>query len=471
MAVIESGSGLGVLEVSSVSKAARATLFDNLGNSAIVLENDQPSVASGLVAFGYNDKSALPLRLDRLGSLATTLFTPLFQDSFEGSLSVQRWNNLVSGFAALSSAVSGITLNSGNSVAANNGWLMQTVRRFQKSLRSPLQVKFRARIVPANNSVIEMGFADATSFNGANTTGAYWQVASSGAVQPVVTYNGVDQTGLDIRSLLSPANHYTWDVFMDDDESVFVCQDTSTGSLVSKQSIKLPSTAQRILSTTQIGVHFRVFTTATAPATAPSISITDVQVICLDQTNTKPFADIQALNGRSSSENPITGVPTINYVNSIEANTAVLANATASYATLGGRFLFTSVAGSSTDYALFGFQVPTPASFVLTGVDIDVYNLGAISAGGITLMNFTIGVNSPSVNLSTANILRSIIGSLSVPVGTGIGQSIGRLSKTFRTPLVAGPGRFVHLILRMPVGSVTAAQSIAGMVNIEGYFE
>ena len=52
-----------------------------------------------------------------------------------------------------------------------------------------------------------------------------------------------------------------------------------------------------------------------------------------------------------------------------------------------------------------------------------------------------------------------------------VGAKAERISKAFRTPLHCPFNRFVHVILRMPVGTATASQVIAGMVNIEGYFD
>jgi hypothetical protein len=38
-------------------------------------------------------------------------------------------------------------------------------------------------------------------------------------------------------------------------------------------------------------------------------------------------------------------------------------------------------------------------------------------------------------------------------------------------PLYVAAGTFVHVILRMPVGTATASQIIRGLVMINGYFE
>lgn len=46
-----------------------------------------------------------------------------------------------------------------------------------------------------------------------------------------------------------------------------------------------------------------------------------------------------------------------------------------------------------------------------------------------------------------------------------------QIVRTFSTPIHAPAGRWFHVILRMPVGTATASQVIAGNVSVEGYFE
>ena len=41
----------------------------------------------------------------------------------------------------------------------------------------------------------------------------------------------------------------------------------------------------------------------------------------------------------------------------------------------------------------------------------------------------------------------------------------------FEVPLRTDPGRLMHVIVRVPVGTATASQVISGSVTIRGYFE
>jgi hypothetical protein len=473
MAFIESGTGDGSkTTVDPVSKAGRSTLYDTAGNVAVQADQAQPSVTSGLASLGLNDKSLLIMRSDRWGSLASALHTPLMHEPFEGTtVHPLRWTVTATTMAATQATITGLTINSGAITTATTGYLLQSTRRFLKMQRSPMQAKYRARLLRQNNSVMELGFGDAATFNGANTAGAYWQVTAGGLVQPVLTFNSVDTTGSNIAGSLNTANYYTFDVMFDDDEAVFVCQDTSTGLIISRQSIALSLTQQRLLSSTQLPLQVRLYNTGSAPASAPQVFLTDAYALALDADQNKPWPHVLAAMDRAIPSHPFTGAQLAQWANSAEPSSATLSNTAAGYTTLGGKFQFAAPAGAVTDFALFGFQVPTPANLIVTGVDIETWNTGAASATTPTLMTWALGVGSTAVSLATATVTRVGLGAQSIPVATAIGATVGRISKSFQTPLLCAAGRFLHVILRIPVGTATASQVIAGMVNFEGYFE
>lgn len=471
MAQIQSGASSDLLAIDAANKAARAALYDQTGNPLALNVDNQPSVPTGIISLGMNDRSALPMRLDRFGSQAQASHMPMFIEQFEGTtIHPIRWTATATTMAATQAPAQGLLMNSGAITTINTGYMLKSNRAFLRSQRQPLHAKFRARLWHFNNSVMELGFGDATTFNGANTTGAYWQVTASGVVQPVVTFNGVDQTGVDVRSLLNLSNFYTFDVFMDDDEVVFMVQDTSTGLILSKQSIKLPLSGQRLFSSTQIPLHLRCYNTGTAPSTAPQLTVTATYVAMLDGITNAPQSHIMAMMHRDATANVLTGAQAAQFANSAEPTSATLSNTAAGYTTLGGKFQFAAVAGAVTDYALFGFQVPSPATLVVTGIDIEAWNTGAAVATTPTLLTWGLATNQTAVSLATAGAARVGIGAQSFAVGAAVGAKAERVSKQFQTPIVCGPGRYLDIILRMPIGTATASQIIAGMVNIEGYF-
>jgi hypothetical protein len=474
MAIIKSGASGDFLTIDSVSNAARATLYDADGNAAVVLDGSQPGSANiaGVPVFGLNDEQLLPMRIDRFGGQALAWHTPLLHESFEGTtINPIRWTVTATTMAATQSTVAGLTMNSGSITTVTTGYMLQSTRRFLKNQRSPLQAKLRARLNRVNNNVMELGFGDAATFNGANTAGAYWQVTSGGVVQPVLTFNSVDITGANIAGSLNTANYYTFDVLFDDDEAVYVCQDTSTGLIISRQSIPLSLTQQRLLSATQLPVMVRCYNSGVAPASAPQLILTDVYVLALDANQNKPWSHVVSAFDRATPLNPFTGAQIGQWANSAAPANATLSNTAAGYTTLGGLFAFAAVAGAATDYALFGFQVPTPANLMVTGIDIDTWNTGAAVATTPTLLVWGAAVGSTAVSLATATVNRIGLGAQSLPVAAAIGAKAERVSKQFQTPLNCSAARFLHIILRMPVGTATASQVVAGMVNIEGYFE
>lgn len=468
---IQSGASSDLLGIEAVSKAARALLYDPLGNPLVYKEDDAPASPYGVLGMGLNDGRLVPQRVDRFGSLGMALNTPRLNESFEGATThPMRWLITNTTMAATQTTIGGLLFNSGTITTVTTGYMIKSAQLFQKTQRMPIQAKFRLRQNHFNNSVMEFGFMDAATFNGANTVGAYWQRTSSGEMRPVVTYNSVDVSGANIAGSLNSSNYYTFDIVMDDDEAVFYCQDTTTGTLISKQSIKLPVTGQRLLSSTGLPVGARLYNTGVAPATAPQMILTDVSVVTLDSDYNFPAPHLYSMQGRASYENPHTGAQAATFANSAAPANATLSNTAAGYTTLGGLFSFAAVAGAATDYALFGFQIPSPANFQCTGIDIETWNTGAAVATTPTLLVWGIATQLTAVSLATAAHARIPIGSQSFPVAAAIGANAQRISKQFQTPIFCSAGRFFDIILRMPVGTATASQVVQGMVNVEGYF-
>jgi len=110
---------------------------------------------------------------------------------------------------------------------------------------------------------------------------------------------------------------------------------------------------------------------------------------------------------------------------------------------------------------------------------IEAYNMGAASATTPTLLQWALGVGSTGVSLATADSLttgtraprRIALGIQSIPIGTAIGGNAAPIDVNLDAPLYVAAGTFLHVILRMPVGTATAAQIIRGTVLINGYYE
>lgn len=473
MAFIQDGSATaGLLAVDTASKAARGILYNSAGQPALRKHNQQRDEAAdeAFLTAGAHDGNYRHARFDLLGGAALALNTSLLTESFEGTvLPAARWTTNVNVWTGAQTAASGLLLNAGNSALGSVGYLLRSLRSFVMPQRAPLHLKIRARVAHVVNTVGELGFGDAAVFNTTHGNGAYWQYTAGGAVLPVLTFNGVDMTGTPVAGL-SSANFYTWSVTIDDAECRFAVQDTSTGRMVSEQAVRLPLTQAKLFAATRLNAFARMYTTASAPASAPQMIVSRADVVMLDAMSSKPWKEQMAEAGYGAPYQPVTQVQAAQWANSAAPGSAVLSNTAAGYTTLGGLFQFAAVAGANTDYALFGFQAPTPYAFVLDGIDIETWNTGAAAATTPTLMVWGLGADQSAVSLA-GTIARVGLGAQSFPIGAVIGAKAERISQSFDTPLVTNPGRFLTVILRMPVGTATAGEVFQGMVNLRGRFE
>lgn len=174
---------------------------------------------------------------------------------------------------------------------------------------------------------------------------------------------------------------------------------------------------------------------------------------------------------------------TANNTNSTVPATAALSNTAASYATLGGKFLFAAVAGAETDYALFGYLNPVPTTgltgrnLVIRGVWLDTFNAVVAVATTPTVLEWSLGVGSTGVSLATAEAAatraprRLALGCQSFLVGALAGAPAERVDINLDAPVVVEPGTYVHVILRVPYGTATATELFRGQVGFNCYWE
>lgn len=450
-----------------------AYLVDASGNPLAKLLNDAvASTDRALPIAVRNDENYIPLRGDRMGGLAIARLLPQFFDAMEGAtINTVKWGVTATTMAATQAAATGITINSGNITTINTGYMLKSSRQFSKQARMPLQARYRARLAKQNNSVMELGFGDASTFNGANSNGAYWQVTSGGAIQPVLTFNGTDITGSDIAGSINSANHYILDVIVDDESAVYTAQDSSTGLIISRQEIKVPLSQGKFWAATHMPALVRLYITGTAAPAAPNLFLTDAFIGIMDTDATKAWEDILAAIHQGTTYSPTAFTQLAQFANSAEPSSATLSNTAAGYTTLGGKYQFAAVAGAATDYNLFNFTVPAPYQLYIRSIHIEAWNTGAAVATTPTLLTWGFGVNGTTANLSTGGYARRMLGSQSFPVAAAIGANVAALQRQFAVPAIVDPGKLLSIILRMPVGTATASQVIAGSVDIDGYFE
>lgn len=463
-----------VMGVDATSRAGRATLYDAAGNILLPTRGaNSPTAPAFLPVGGLVERSWRGLRMDLVGNARVGFDQLHMHDDVEGAtINTQVWTQSNTTFAQAQAATTGIQFNSASGLAANSSSILTTQRQFFKSPAAPLRVRYRARVVPQTNAVAELGFGAPTTNTAQIANGACWRYTSGGTVVPVLYWNSSDvQQGTDISGLLLSANYYTWEIILENHAATFFCINANTGQIISEQILYIPITQPRLLAVTHIPAFVRLYITASAAPSAPFIFLSDAIVTAFDLATNKPWQHTMASIGHEGPNNPTTFASTATWTNSAEPTSATLSNTAAGYATLGGKFQFAAVAGAVTDYLLFGFTVPAPYSLYVTGVHISVWNTVVAVAVTPTLLTWALAGNLASVNLSTGAGRMVPCGAQSLPIGLVAGGNVADIEMPLEVPLRTEPGRVLGLVLRMPVGTATATQVIAGSAAIRGYFE
>lgn len=470
--ILKSGVTSDVATVGVTSKAVFTELKDANANSLANVEGTALSATQGYVVIGARTEDSLTaLRADRRGNLVIASHAPLLVESCEGTtFNTQRWTSTVTTFVNAQTAT-GISLNSTSLTTAAAVNVIASNRQFPKMQRQPLIFKARARISTVANSVAELGFGSPSGVTAIVSNGAFWRFNSAGpsSVVPVFSFNGTEITGSAVDLSAQKSNYLTYEVYVTDDEILYTIQNTQTDTLLSRQKLALQASAPKTFAVSHLPAFFRCYN-ATAPASAPVMIVGEAMVSTVEADYNAGYPTIYSGLSLGGEVSPTALTQNAQWANSAEPANATLSNTAAGYTTLGGKFQFAAVAGAVTDYALFGFTVPAPFSFFCTGIHIETWNTVIASATTPTLMTWALGVNSSSINLGTATVMRVPVGAQTIPVATAAGASVTPLDVTFPTPYRTDAGRLLIVILRMPVGTATATQVIAGAVNLNGYF-
>jgi hypothetical protein len=369
-----------------------------------------------------------------------------------------------------------ITLNNSGITTVSTASQITSIK--QVPLYGSLPVLFQAgAIVNAGagqaNSVMELGFGLATGV-AAPTDGVFFRFNAVGELVGVINYGGVETTttAFTMPTVNEMANYV---IVIDSGQVGF-----ATGQEL--KMLPFPTSQPFPVSAARQPIFMRTYNTASAPGTAPKIQLGRVMVIQGVISMERDWPITLASLGRGAYQSPTAFTQAANHANSAAPTSATLSNTAAGYTTLGGRYQFAAVAGAATDYALFGYVVPTGYQLFITGLSISAVVTGAAIATTPTILDWSIGVNSSAVSLATADAAttwaprRIPIGMqafpLTAPTGpAGPGDAAPEINRVFPTPLVVDSGRYCHIILSMPVASATASQIIRGTVTINGYFE
>jgi hypothetical protein len=473
--IIKSGSSadLAGVDANNNLKVNTPTDIDQAGYSAAIGEVHDGS--SGLARFSraldVSDDYRLRVGVDSLMWQDNFTHTTFNTSTYAGTTSTMT--------VALSGGY--MVMNSGNSVASGAVARVQTYKTFPMFGTYPLYVEFWARFstAPQTNNVAELGLGLASGTT-TPTDGVYFKLNSSGVLQGIVNYNGVETAATGTLPTITVNQVYHFLIVMNNDRVEFWVDD------VLYAAADRPTTAPALSQCYALPILTRIFNSA-AVGSAQRLEINAVNISNGDINNTRDWGSAMVGNGFHCISAPpgAAAGQTANSVNITGPTNATLSNTAAGYTTLGGQFAFLAVGGAETDYALFGYTVPAGTaaiagrSLYITDISISTINTVVAVATTATVMQWGVAVGSTNVNMTTTDSAtaaaraprRQLLGIQTFPVGAAVGAAAENLNFTFTTPLVSEPGTIVHIFLKMPIATATATEVFRGTVRVNGYFE
>jgi hypothetical protein len=487
---LKDGNSSVLLEIDTVSQAARVSNYDTSGNALTPADKGAIGALSGGVALSGKDyKLGRSLRASPSGALAIADEQIVMLDNFPGTArNLAVWVETATTQASAQTLAVGLTLNSAATLTTATGILESSARQVQFTSRSPVVVRFHLNFKGATNCFEEWGFSDQTSATVAlHNNGAFFRRDGAGSVQPVIAFNGGAEAQGTVMTAPATTEYGWYEVFLEDGRATFSIY-SHTGTLLSTQTMEIGTagagaagdpTRPRFFAVSHLPVMMRTINTGAA-GTAPQILVNHVAAYSLDLATGKPWGHTMSGLGFNSSILPSTFLQAATWANSANPAGVALANTTCAVATLGGLINTNAIAGATTtDLCLVGWTNPSPYTFYFTGLRIGPpQNL--IAAVATTVTNFTtfgMAFNSSAVSLATAGtyppIRVAVGGVFKCPVALAVGDSCtgSDISWDPITPIAVYPGKFLHLIVRVPIGTATATETFLWNVGINGYFE
>lgn len=364
-------------------------------------------------------------------------------------------------------------LNSSGITTVNTGSMLQSWRvvPFYKANSTYVEFNVNWTAAPVANWFAEWGVSNAATAIAAATDGVFFQI-TAGMFRGVCR-NASVETYVDLGPVLEAGVVHDFVIEI----TQGIVHFWHDGDLLG--SVTVPNAQFGATSQPTLPVMVRTYNGAVAPSVAIKLQCSAIQSSNGGADVNRLWPTQQAGMGNSAVQAPSgsTVGQTGNYANSAAPASATLSNTAAGYTTLGGQFQFAAVAGAETDYALFGYQVPAGQTLVIRGIWIDTMNTGAAVATTATWLQWALGVGASAVSLATADgaatksSARIALGNQVFPIASAIGAQATRIDVNLDAPLVVNATEFVHVILKMPLGTATASQVVRGVVGINAYFE
>lgn len=490
MRLLGSPSGNAV-EADSTPKALRSIGYDSNGNtifkpdrSALTLGNQ-----GGSLLIGSEYKVGRLIRASSDGAMRVGDSTLMLYDSVEGAaVNTNSWIQTTTTQTITQAVATGTLFNASAITTTTTGSMHTSHRRFPFIHRVPLVMRGRVRLTAtATNTVTEWGFGSPASATAAAIgDGAIWRKDSTGQILPVIAIGGTEILGTPIsdatfRASVATTDYCFFEIVLFDGHVQFTITKES-GELVTHQDLDWTVTAASF-QVTHLQAMMRTYNSGAAGA-AHQLMAHGTTVMMIDAPYDKTIRTVMSGMNLNFLTSPTAFTQLAQYANSADPAAAVLSNTAASYTTLGGLFIgpTPTPVGAVTDFALFGWQNPSPYTFHFTGIKISCFNRGAVIATTATVLEWAMGFNSSAVSLATAapySPMKVPIGRQILPLAAAQGgpcpidgwPTPQDVVWQPSTPVAVQPGRFLHVILRIPVGTATAAGFLRGSVAIDGFFE
>lgn len=389
------------------------------------------------------------------------------------AVNTRKWKTLLTASQTITIAGARYELNSSGLTTVNSGSMLQSWRAipFFKANTTYLEFNVNWTLAPVANWFAEWGAGNAASAIALATDGVFFQI-TAGQFRGVCR-NASVETHVDLGAV--PNEGVVHDFVIEVTHGIvhFWHDSTLLGS------VTVPNAQFGATASPTLPVFARTYTAAVSPAVAIKLQCSAIQASNGGADINRLWPTQQAGMGNSAVQAPSGSTVglTANYANSAAPASATLANTTAGYATLGGQFQFAAVAGAETDYALFAYAVPAGQTLVIRGAWIDTMNTGAAVATTATWLQWSLGVGCSAVTLATAEgaaakaPARLALGNQVFPIAAAIGAQAARIDVNLDAPLVINAGEYLHIIVKMPLGTATASQVIRGVVGMNGFFE
>lgn len=325
---------------------------------------------------------------------------------------------------------------------------------------------------------IGLGFAAGTSDP---TDGVFFRWTKAGELFVVCNNNGSEESH-QITSLADNETNYFCIVLSQENVEYWI-------NNVLQWSLETPYGANRPVRSASLPIYARAYNSGNPPL-APKLMVSDIQVFQGGSDMDAPIAHQMARCGGQANQGQ-TGFTVLgtqsNVTNSMTVASATLSNnalPAGGYdgSKLGGYYQFAAVAGSDTDLIMFAYQVPPGSAagqakaLYVTDISISAMNLGANVAVTPTILEWTLGFGSSSVDLATVDgdttkAPRLLpLDSQTFIVGAAQGTRAPTILRNMDSPVVVFPGQYLHVILKIPVSTATVNQVIRGQVSINGYW-